>query len=82
MTTDTLPKTPLRLLTATEAAQLLNVSPRWVYRKALSGDLPFVHLGGSARSPLRVDPEDLTAWLQNLKKSNGIEQPTEQQLCR
>jgi excisionase family DNA binding protein len=74
--------TPQRLLTAPEVAARLNVSSRWVYRRASAGDLPFVHLGNGPRSPLRVDPVDLSAWLENLKKSTSIEQPTEQQLCR
>ena len=60
--------TPQRLLTAPEVAARLNVSSRWVYRRASTGDLPFVHLGDGPRSPLRVDPDDLTEWLQNLKR--------------
>jgi excisionase family DNA binding protein len=59
--------TPQRLLTAPEVAARLSVSRRWVYRRASTGELPFVHLGNGPRSPLRVDPADLTAWLDQLK---------------
>jgi excisionase family DNA binding protein len=73
--------TPQRLLTAPEVAERLNVSSRWVYRRASAGELPFVHLGNGPRSPLRVDPDDLTEWLQNLKRPSIVEASTGQ-LCR
>jgi excisionase family DNA binding protein len=64
--------TQSRWLTAAEVADRLNVSPQWVYRQALSGQLPFIHLGDGPRSPLRVDPDDFTAWLRGLKRPNGV----------
>ena len=77
MHNDTQP-TPHRLLTAPEVAERLNVSPRWVYRRALAGELPFVHLGDGPRSPLRIDPNDLHAWLEGIKESNSVTE----QLCQ
>jgi len=44
-----------RLLSAHDVAAMLGVSPRWVYRKALEGELPFAHLSDSPRSPLRAE---------------------------
>ena len=41
-----------RLLTVAEVAQLLRVSPRWVYERTRTGRIPVRKLGGSVRIPL------------------------------
>jgi excisionase family DNA binding protein len=46
-----------------EAAHVLRVSPRWVYRAASAGYLPAVRLGPGVRAPLRIKRTDLAALL-------------------
>jgi predicted DNA-binding transcriptional regulator AlpA len=58
---------PPHLLTAPQVAQILGVSPQWVYKHAQAGTLPFIHLTDSPRSPLRADSTDVDAWLNKLK---------------
>jgi len=55
--------TPLEpLITADEAAETLNVSRAWLYRRVRSGDLSCVRLGDAGnRAPLRFRPQDLAA---------------------
>ena len=48
---------PIRLLTVKQAAKLLRVNTKWIYRH---GDLPFVRRVGGA---VRVDPRALERWL-------------------
>lgn len=56
----------LRLLKASEVAQILNVSKAHVYNLIASGDLPSVHVGESRR----VRPEDLEKYIEsNLNNS-------------
>ena len=56
--------TPRRLLSAPEVAAMFSVSPRWVYRRALTGELPFAHLlPDSPRSPLRVEASAIDEWI-------------------
>jgi excisionase family DNA binding protein len=50
------------LLTIREVASVLGVSEVTVRRKVANGELPAVRLGGK-HSAVRVDPEDLEAWL-------------------
>jgi excisionase family DNA binding protein len=50
-----------------EAAQHLGVSRRTIYRKIHMDELPAFRLGDSPNAPLRVDPVDLTDWLNQLK---------------
>lgn len=49
----------LRLLTAIDAAKLMAISPRTLYRLAMSGELPHVRL----RSAVRFRPADVAAWI-------------------
>lgn len=46
-------------LTATEVAEILNVSRGLIYRLAASGRLPYLRVGGA----IRFDPEAVIAWL-------------------
>jgi excisionase family DNA binding protein len=46
------------LLTAAEAAELLNVPKSWIYRETRAGRLPHVQLGRYRR----FDPDTLEAW--------------------
>ena len=41
-----------QLLTVAEVAQLLRVSPRWVYERTRTGRIPVRKIGGSVRIPL------------------------------
>ena len=52
---------PQRLLTASETAELLGCSVRWVYRQVAAHQLPALRVAGS----LRFDPTDLAAWLRS-----------------
>jgi excisionase family DNA binding protein len=54
-----------------EAARCLGVSPRWIYKRAASGELPAIRLGDGPRAPLRVDPRDLQQWLRELRDGQG-----------
>ncbi len=50
---------PTTLLTAREAAQVLHVAPRWLYRHA--GALPFTRRLGP--KTVRFDPDGLARWV-------------------
>ncbi len=50
---------PPRLLTVSEAAEILNTSVRTVYRRIKSGDLPVIRDGRS----VRIHPEDLARYI-------------------
>ena len=52
-------------LTASELAEILNVSPAFLYRLAADGKLPSFRLG----SAIRFDPAAVAAWLR--KESRG-----------
>lgn len=58
-------ETPARLLTLPEVAARLAVSRATVYRMVHDGRLPTVQLGGAGAS-LRVDADELAAWLYGL----------------
>jgi len=47
------------LLTTEEAAEILNVSAKWVYEKSLQGFIPRVNMGEGKRSLVRFRPEDI-----------------------
>ena len=49
----------MKLLTVTETAQLLRLTPQAVYRRARRGDLPVLRLGRQ----LRIDEQQLAEWL-------------------
>jgi excisionase family DNA binding protein len=58
------------LLTDSEAAELLRLTPRQVARLAKRGELPTVCLPGNE---LRFDPDDLRAWIDGRKQpAKGI----------
>ena len=50
-------------MTVHEVAERLRVSPPTVYRRIAAGELPAVRLGAGPRAPLRVDDQELRAWL-------------------
>lgn len=56
-----------RLLTAAEAAKLLNVEESWVRAQTRAGNVPHLMLG---RYP-RYDAADLRAWVESLKTGGG-----------
>jgi predicted DNA-binding transcriptional regulator AlpA len=60
---NTIDRTSPRLLSAHDVADMLGVSAKWVYNRALTGELPFAHLGDSPRSPLRADARAIAAWI-------------------
>jgi excisionase family DNA binding protein len=51
------------LLTVSETAERLRVSPKTVYRQIYAGQIPAVRIGTEPRSPLRVSEAELEAWL-------------------
>lgn len=57
-----------RLLRAHEAAELLAISERNLWKLSKRGDLPRVEMGGS----VRYDPADLRAWIER-KKTSGAQ---------
>ena len=61
--------TAMNLLTVQEAAAVLRVKPRWVYKMVRSGKLPAVRLSRQ----VRIDEQLLQRWL--LERSNGGDQP-------
>jgi excisionase family DNA binding protein len=50
----------LNLLTDSEAAEILRLTPRQVSKLARNGELPSVHLPGNE---IRFDPADLQKWI-------------------
>ncbi len=53
------------LITDSEAAEILRLTPRQVARLAKKGILPSVNLPGGE---VRFDPDDLRAWVESLKQ--------------
>ena len=51
------------LLTIREVAERLNVSRSTVRRRVDMGELPAVKLGSGPQAPVRVDLDELDAWL-------------------
>jgi excisionase family DNA binding protein len=56
-------ETEQRLLGVKEVALRLRCSPKTVYRKVSSGELPAVKLGSGPKAPIRVDAGELDAWI-------------------
>jgi excisionase family DNA binding protein len=52
------------LITDSEAAEMLRLTPRQVARLAKSGELPSVRLPGNE---VRFDPDDIRLWVDSLK---------------
>jgi excisionase family DNA binding protein len=57
--------TSVNLLTIQEAAQLLKVKPRWLYKMAREGALPSVRLGRQ----VRIEEAALLRWIE--ERSEG-----------
>lgn len=58
--------TPVRvraLLTIREAAELLGCSTQTIRRRIDDGQLRSVRLGITPQAPVRINPDDLAAWL-------------------
>jgi excisionase family DNA binding protein len=55
---------PRPLLTAGEAAKVLRLSKRSIYRRVASGEIEAVRLGGAPNSPLRLRPEHLASFIE------------------
>jgi excisionase family DNA binding protein len=56
-----------RLLTADEAAEILNVPTSWVRDASRRGELPCIRLGRY----VRFDRDDLLAWIERQKQGGG-----------
>lgn len=54
-------KTPEKLLTVEEVAEILRVSPTTVYRRIQAGELPYIKLG---HRQVRIKPADLEAYIE------------------
>ena len=57
--------TPL-LLTARQAAKLLNISERTLYARTADGSIAVVRIGNRG---IRYDPADLRRWIERAKNS-------------
>jgi len=53
------------LLTDSEAAEILRLTPRQVAKLAKRGEIPTVHL---PRNEVRFDSDDLRQWVETLKR--------------
>jgi excisionase family DNA binding protein len=58
-------------LTVPEVAGCLRVSVRTVRRRIESGELPVVRLGSGLHAPVRVDRDELEAWLAEHELGRG-----------
>jgi excisionase family DNA binding protein len=56
----------VKLITDSEAAEILALTPRQVARLAKCGELPSVTLPGNE---VRFDPEDIRQWVEGRKRS-------------
>lgn len=55
-----------RLLTTTEVAELLSITPLWTRRLIRTGQLRATNVGGPEKTARwRVDPEDLAAYIRS-----------------
>jgi excisionase family DNA binding protein len=54
-----------KLLTVEQVAELLAVTPAWVYMH--QRELPVVRLGDGPKAAIRVSREDLGQWLRDRK---------------
>jgi len=54
------------LLTARQAARLLNISERTLYARTADGSITVVRIGNRG---IRYDPADLRAWIARAKNS-------------
>jgi excisionase family DNA binding protein len=57
------PDTQWRLLTVVQVAERLNVSRSTVRRRIELGEIPAVRLGRGPHAPVRVDADELAAWV-------------------
>lgn len=57
----------MRLLTAKEVGERLQVPASWIYREAREGRLPYVACGRYRR----FDPADLERWISDRKAEAG-----------
>jgi excisionase family DNA binding protein len=57
--------TETRLLTESEAAELLSLTPRQIGRLARRGELPHVEIN----KEIRYDPRDIWEWVESKKKA-------------
>jgi excisionase family DNA binding protein len=51
------------LLTKKEVAERLGVSERTIHRRIRDGSIPAVRLGSGRMSPVRIDADELDAWV-------------------
>ena len=54
-------KTPEKLLTVDEVAEILQVSPTTIYRRIQAGEISAIKLG---HRQVRIKPEDLEAYIE------------------
>jgi excisionase family DNA binding protein len=52
-----------KLLNVAEVAERLNVSTRTVRKRIADGTLPAVKLGTESHAPVRIDEDELDAWV-------------------
>lgn len=61
----------VELLTVTEAASILHVSPKQVRRLIDKGEFPIVPLGTSGKGD-RIDRADLVRYIHQIKRVKGV----------
>jgi excisionase family DNA binding protein len=59
----------VRLLTATQAMKLLNVSRTWLYAAARDGRIPSIRLGATTDGPLRFVEADLLDHIERARRA-------------
>ena len=69
----------LYLLTVRETAELLRQSEWSVRAKARNGEIPSVRVGVGPRAPIRIDADELAAWIygspQPIAPANEVARP-------
>lgn len=59
----------MKLLTIKEAADEASISERTMQRHIDNGELPFVNMGTGKHKLVRIDPDDLRAFINARKES-------------
>lgn len=53
------------LLTVPQVAERLQLSASAIYQKVERGEIPAVKLGPGPKAPVRIDADELDAWLRS-----------------
>lgn len=53
----------MKLLTVDEAAEVLRVNPRQIYRMVATNDIPHTRIGKGRGGAIRFESEQLSKWI-------------------